>query len=397
MNPKVAVVATHPIQHFCPLYKALNSSGEITLRVFFATSAGLQPYYDAGFGQLVQFQNDLTNGFDHEYLPGNVAELNGKVRNRHLGERLSAFNPDVIQVYGYYHPLFRDAMAWARRAGRPVLYWADSELLTRSSLWKRLVKRVVLPRLFARCAGFLTIGDCNTDYYRHYGVTPDRLFRSPYPIDEARLTQAVEARSEARRELLARFELPDDAIVALVVGKLTARKAPGDAIKAVSRVWSFGLKNKLFLILAGNGPERDGLQALASQCEPAAIRFAGFVEVSQLPSYYAASDLLIHPSSQDPHPLATCEAVFCGLPAIVSDRVGSVGPTDDVRLGINGIQYKYGDVDKLTELLLNFCRNPDEAERMREGSRRIGAQRTLNVSVAGYLKAVTAALTAENR
>jgi hypothetical protein len=77
---------------------------------------------------------------------------------------------------------------------------------------------------------------------------------------------------------------------------------------------------------------------------------------------------------------------------IVSDRVGSAGPTDDVRIGINGLRYKYGDVDRLTELLLHFCQHPEEAEKMREGSRSIGPQRTLRVSAEGYLKAVHAAL-----
>src|SRR4051812_12067675 len=173
-QPKIAVVATHPIQHFCPLYRSLASSGSIALRVFFASTAGQESYYDAGFGQLVSFQNDLTVGFDHEFLPGHLtgAGLNGKISNPHLAERLAAFDPDVVQVYGYHHPISRDAMSWARRAGRPVLYCSDSELLTPRSLWKRAVKRIVLPRLFARCAGFLTVGDCNRDYYGHYGVGP---------------------------------------------------------------------------------------------------------------------------------------------------------------------------------------------------------------------------------
>ena len=29
MAVKVAIVATHPIQHFCPLYRALAKTGEI--------------------------------------------------------------------------------------------------------------------------------------------------------------------------------------------------------------------------------------------------------------------------------------------------------------------------------------------------------------------------------
>jgi hypothetical protein len=41
---------------------------------------------------------------------------------------------------------------------------------------------------------------------------------------------------------------------------------------------------------------------------------------------------------------------------------------------------------------LHFCRHPEEAQKMREGSRSIGPQRTLRVSGEGYLKAVAAVL-----
>lgn len=393
-RPKIAIVATHPIQHFCPLYRFLAASGRIALRVFFASTAGQQLFYDRDFGQMVKFQNDLTAGFDHEYLPDHLtdAALNGKIRNPHLRERLALFDPDVVQVYGYYHPLSRDAMAWARAARRPILYCSDSELLSPVSPWKRAIKRIMLPRLFAGCAGFLTVGDCNSDYYRHYNVPSERLYRCPYPIDDATLAQALENREQARQSLLAGFDLPADAVIALVVGKLTVRKAPHHAIKAVSLAWRSGLKDKLFLIFAGSGPEQENLKTLAAEIAPSAVRFAGFVEVARLPSYYAAADLLVHPSSQDPHPLATSEAVFCGLPVIVSDRVGSAGPTDDVRVGLNGLKYKFGDIDELARLLVHFCRNPREVDKMREASRRIGPQRTLAVSAAGYLRAVTEAL-----
>jgi len=387
-TPRVGIVVTHPIQHFCPLYRALTSSGAIGLRVLFASNAGAESYFDAGFGQDIRFQHDLLAGFDHEFLPGHVTHVNGKIGNPHVGERLSEFDPDVVQVYGYYHPLSRDAIHWARHAGRRVLLCSDSELRAPRRLWTKAMKALILPRYFAQCDGFLTIGDCNEDYYRNYGVNPSRFFRSPYPIDDMRLTEAVHSRSEARRVLNEKFTLPPEATVALVVGKLTARKAVDQAIRAVAKAWESGLKNKLFLILAGNGPERERLEALARSLQPQAVRFAGFVEVAELPLYYSAADLLIHPSSQDPHPLAVSEAVFCGLPIIASDRVGSVGVSDDVRVGMNGMEYKYGDVDALARHLVYLHRHPDEHERMRMCSTRIGRQRALDVSVAGYLRAV---------
>jgi glycosyltransferase involved in cell wall biosynthesis len=387
-QPRVGIVATHPIQHFCPLYRAIASTGAIDLKIFFASDAGAIAFFDAGFGQEVRFQDDLLAGFDYEFLPGHVPAIKGRIRNPNLRGRLSAFSPDAVHVYGYYHPLSHDAMSWARAEGRRVLFCSDSELRFPRKPWTKAMKALVLPGILARCDGFLTTGDCNEDYFRAYGVSPDRLFRCPFPVDEPKLNQALGARVEVRRALRAKFALPADATLALVVGKLTAGKAVSHAIEAVAKTWSEGLRDKLFLVIAGNGAERENLQALARSLQPEAVQFAGFVEVTELPNYYCAADLLIHPSSQDAHPLAISEAIFCGLPVVTTDRVGSVGPTDDVRPGVNGIEYPYGDVDSLGRHLHYLCDRPDQREEMGRRSFEIARKRGMDVSVAGYLKAV---------
>jgi glycosyltransferase involved in cell wall biosynthesis len=368
------------------------STGEMDLHVLFASNAGASSYFDAGFGQEVRFQDDLLEGFSYEFLPGHLTsnELSGRISNARVGERLSAFGPDVVQVYGYYHPLSRGAIQWARAAGKPVLMCSDSELRAPRKWWEKAMKAAVLPRIFRQCDGFLTVGDCNEAYYRNYGVSSNRFFRCPYPIDDRKLTEAIAKRGAARSYLTEKSALPADATVALVVGKLTTRKAVDHAIKAMARVWADGLRGQVFLVAAGNGPEREALESLAKSLEPEAVRFAGFVEVMELPRYYCGADLLVHPSSQDPHPLAVAEAVFCGLPVIVSDRVGSVGPSDDVRPGFNGLEYPYGDVEALARHVAFIHRHPEARQGMSLHSLQIGQQRTLSASVTGYLNALSA-------
>ena len=59
---------------------------------------------------------------------------------------------------------------------------------------------------------------------------------------------------------------------------------------------------------------------------------------------YCAADVYVHCSDNEPHSLAITEAIYCGLPVVLSDRCGSYGPTDDVQPGINGFVYRCGDV-----------------------------------------------------
>jgi glycosyltransferase involved in cell wall biosynthesis len=85
--------------------------------------------------------------------------------------------------------------------------------------------------------------------------------------------------------------LPEEAFVALFVGKLVPWKRPGDFLEAVARAPG------VFAVLAGEGPLRSHLEARASRPDLAGrVRFLGFVNQGGLPGVYSASDVLVLPS-----------------------------------------------------------------------------------------------------
>lgn len=392
MKPRVAVVVSHPIQHFCPLYRAVTADGRLDLKVFFGSTAGATTYFDKDFNREVRWQDDLLEGFEHEFLPGAeaVTDLAHSLSNAALEAVLEEYDPTAVVAYGFFHGLSRAAYRWARRRGRRSLSIADSELRSSRGLATRLRKRFIVPWFLRGVDGFLTVGDCNEAYYRHYGARPEQLFRSPFPIDERALDAAGAGREALRRrqrELLG--AAPDDC-VALMVGKLTTRKCPDQAVAALA--WALGQPGgeRLRLVLAGDGPERAAVEALAGRVAGERVRVAGFVEVKDLPAYYAAADLLVHPSSQDPHPLVISEATYAGLPCVVSDRVGSVGPTDDVRPGENGLEYPFGSVEALGRCMVALASDPARRAAMGRRAAEIGAGRRMRASVDGFVNGVTA-------
>jgi len=251
-----------------------------------------------------------------------------------------------------------------------------------------MLKKIILPHTFSKMNAFLTVGDYNEAYYSRYGVDCSRFFRSPFPVDEDRIQDALQQRERLRREVRQRYNLPGDALVALAVGKMTPGKRHEDAVKAVCSLWHSGMHGKVFLLIAGDGATREVCESVAKEMCMEAVRFAGFVQVTELPAHYIASDVLLHPSSADRHPLAISEAVTCGLPCIVSNRVGSVGPTDDVRPGINGWEYSVGDVAALADRLRELAQHPDLLLTMSNQSLSIAQQRNMNRSLSGFLTAV---------
>jgi glycosyltransferase involved in cell wall biosynthesis len=351
----------------------------------------MHEYYDKEFGTLIRWQQDLIEGFDHEFLPGaeDVRDVSGPVYNSALMGRLEGYDPDVVQVYGFWHGISRQAIRWARKRRKRILVMADSELRSPRSLLSRLRKRLAVPWFLRKIDGVLTVGDRNEEYYLFYGFQRERLFRCPFTVDEERLATVAARRWEVRKEIRGSLGLGEDAVIALTVGKLTKRKCADHPIRAMAGVAKFcDLYENLYLVIAGDGPERPSLEVLADELCRERVRFAGFVNVEKLPEYYVAADLLIHPSSEDPHPLAVTEAVFAGLPVVVSDRVGSVGPSDDVRAGENGVEYPFGDIRKLSEAIARLYLNGELREEMAERSRTIARGRGLETSIDGFVTAV---------
>lgn len=392
MKHRVAVVVSHPIQHFCPLYRALTADGRLEVKVLFGSTAGAAPYFDKDFNRQVKWQSNLLEGFSHEFLPGadKVTDLSRSISSQELPARLSAFDPHAVVGYGFFHGISREAYRWARRNGRRSLSIADSELRGPRSLATRLRKRFTVPLLLRQVDAFLTVGDCNEAYYRHYGARQEQLFRSPFPIDEAALDVVLADRASQREAIRSQLGAAAEDCVGLFVGKLTTRKCPGHAIQALGWALERPGGAPLRLVFAGDGPERQAVERLAATAGRGRVHVAGFVEVGDLPAYYAAADFLVHPSSQDPHPLVISEAIYAGLPCVVSDRVGSVGPTDDVQPGVNAFEYPFGAVEDLGRCLLALASDPARRLELGRRSAEIGAGRTMAASVEGFVRAATA-------
>ena len=91
--------------------------------------------------------------------------------------------------------------------------------------------------------------------------------------------------------------------------------------------------------------------------------FTGFVNQSELPALYAASDVFVLPSEHEPWGLAVNEAMCAGLPVVVSREVGCVA--DLVRDGVNGYTPAAGDIEGLARALRRLIE--DEGLRQRQG------------------------------
>jgi glycosyltransferase involved in cell wall biosynthesis len=384
---RLAIAVSHPIQHFVSFYRAIAASPLVDLHVVFGSRQGLKAYFDAEMNTVLSWNMDLLSGYQHVFLPraDEKAHAVTRLNDPGLGPALDRIRPDVVMIYGYRHMNSLRALHWCRRNKIPAIMIGDSEARQRRAAWKDAVKRMALPIFFRQFRAFLSVGDENEAYYQSYGVPRDRIFRSPFTIDEESFRAAQSTRDAARARIRAAHALPEDAFIALFVGKLSERKRAADLLNAVKRL---GNESRVHALFAGSGPLLEDLKADAAGC--ANGHFLGFINVDELPNLFAAADALVQCSSADPHPLVCSEAAISGLPMILSDRVGAAGPTDVARPGENALIYPCGDVDALAERLRRLSSDRELHRAMSAASSRIFSEVDVRSSVQGLLRAVAA-------
>src|SRR5262245_29336433 len=70
---RLAIVTTHPIQYYAPIFRALAHSRRLSVRVFYTWSQSSRGgIFDPGFGSNVTWDVPLLEGYDHLFVP-NVA------------------------------------------------------------------------------------------------------------------------------------------------------------------------------------------------------------------------------------------------------------------------------------------------------------------------------------
>lgn len=372
-KPRIAIIVSHPIQHFCPMYASWASNSEWKIKVFFASSTGVKSYFDKGFNKEINWKRLYLDKFDHEFLnDGQVIKVTKDLDATELERKLIEYNPDMVIVYGYTQKVQLRAKRWAKLNNKKAVMIADAELRHRRPWYVNALKYFIIPKKLSGFDGFLTTGDANEEYYHHYGVEKQKFFRSPFPIDIFIYEQAIKERDLLRRKIRIKYNINDNDIVLTNVGKFVKWKRQIDILKSLKELENKNIVN-IFLFLIGSGEEENYLRTEANILVHNKVIYTGFINPEELPAYYAASDIYVHPATREPHSLAISEAIYMGCPIIISNTCGSYGPTDDVRENQNGFVFKVTNVSDLKEKIEILSNDQMLRNTFSENSKKIGA------------------------
>lgn len=195
-----------------------------------------------------------------------------------------------------------------------------------------------------------------------YGVDPARVAVLPNGVDLDRFRPAPP--DPARRAALGL----EGRRVILAPTRLVPRKGVDRLVAALPAIRA--RCPEALLLVAGEGPQRAALEALAaSHGGTAAVRFAGAIPPAEMPGLYALAELIALPNRAEPGesdgtPLVFLEANACGRP-VIGGRAG--GTPEAVRDGVNGLLVDGEDPAAIAAAALRILEDPALAARLAEG------------------------------
>ena len=182
---------------------------------------------------------------------------------------------------------------------------------------------------------------------------------------------------EAKPVAPARLDTPADAPLLLALGRLNQAKAFDVLLRALT------LETRPYLWIAGDGPLRAQLQALARELGVAGrVRFLGWRDDRD--ALFGAADVCVFPSRFEPYGNVTMEAWGQRTPLVAA---ASAGPAAYVRDGEDGLLVPTDDAPALAAAIGRVIDEPALAARLVEGGwRRYQDEFTEAACVARYLQ-----------
>lgn len=360
---RLAIISTHPVQYYAPLFKALSGRKELTVHVFYGWHGPSAGAFDPGFGADVAWDVPLLEGYPHTFLENTSADPGTHhfrgITTPGLIPAVEAWEPDALLIFGWNY--WSHLAALRHFKGRvPVYFRGDSTLLDEQGGPRVWARRLFLRWVYRHVDSALYVGQHNRAYFRAHGLTEDALRWVPHAIDNRRFADPEGVHTRNARAWCQKLGIPEEAPAAVFAGKLSQKKAPDVLIAAFKQLQG----SNAHLIIAGSGAKEAALRAQAA--DHPRIHFIGFQNQSRMPVVYRLGDVVVLPSRGpgETWGLAINEAMASGRAVIASTAVGCA--PDLITPGVNGAIVPPEDVDALRAALQQPL--ADEGLRARMGA-----------------------------
>lgn len=235
--------------------------------------------------------------------------------------------------------------------------WRGTEM---TGFLGRICKKLIISLFNAALVG----GRPQVEYAADYGIPETRIFTGYDVVDVDHFATLSGADHGIAPDLANLPWIPSRFFLNL--GRFVEKKNLPMLVRAYATALERNGSKGISLVFVGEGPEQQAVETAARNLglnvvhplqlsEPPSepcVAFYPFQQMDATPLFFAKSEALILPSIYEEWGLVVNEAMACGTPVIVSNKVGS--SFDLVEHGRNGYTFDPGDVADLGGILDRF-------------------------------------------
>ena len=361
---KIGVINSHPIQYFAPLYKHLNSSGQLNITCLYCSNIGMRGEVDPDFNVKLKWDIDLLSGYNYKFMGSRASKRTPRgfwsliVPEVWLEIRNGDY--DAIWLHGYNFAVSWIALFAAKSKGIPVFLRGETHLELKKTAVTKCLHNYILKHVFRIIDGFLVIGTKNREYYESLGVGSDKLYDVPYTVDNDRFIKDSEISRDEGKLIKSKYNIPENIPIILFASKFMKRKHPEQVLEAANILQKKGYRFSVLMI--GSGEMESELKNLVKDYRLENVVFGGFINQSELPKIYGVSDIFVLPSESEPWGLIVNEVMCSGKPIIVGNEVGCA--QDLVQDGVNGYRVNVQNTVQIADAIEKYLSEPEKIHEM---------------------------------
>jgi len=359
---RLAIITTHPIQYYAPIFKLLNERGNIDIKVFYTWGEKALDKHDPGFDKNITWDIPLLDGYPFAWVNNTSGDPGSHhykgIINPGLIQQVEDWKPDAVLIFGWAYQSHLKCLRYFK--GRlPVYFRGDSTLLDEPQGLKKIFRRLFLNWVYKHVDCAFYTGLNNKDYFKKFGLKDTQLVFAPHAVDNDRFAMD---RTDEGLALRRQLHIEESDIMVLFAGKLEDKKSPMELLDAFISLNKPGAH----LLFAGNGRLEEKLKLKAVDLKN--IHFIDFQNQSVMPAMYQACDLFCLPSKGpgESWGLAVNEAMACGKAVLVSDKVGCA--IDLVKKDFNGVIFESGNKEALAKSLNYLTESKSRLKQMGRNS-----------------------------
>ena len=280
-----------------------------------------------------------------------VNHLNIEVK-RHLKE----IRPDIVIMAGsYFFYTNWLVITQKRKLHYPIYFWSETHFQEKRTYatWKLKVRELFRQYIYKVFDGFWYSGKLSREMIEYYARKDAKYHFVPNLIDNQTYFSTTQRLRSAKDGLKQKWQIPTGNLVFITPARLSWVKGIHTFVELLKQVND---ADKVTMLVPGTGSDKQMIETTIKKTG-LDVRLLGYQQQNVIMELYAIADFFVLPSLSDPNPLTCIEALWSGLPLLVSKHVGNYPEVIDI--GKNGYVFDYDNPTASVDIIDRLLHSTD--------------------------------------